>query len=87
MKKELSKEERKEKVIKIVSAIVFASFILPIGFLIVKIAFPDFLVTTMTRTRSDYVLMLFQCLLGVLVLFFPNMISKKKGIRIQSNLY
>ena len=32
MKKELSKEERKEKVIKIVSAIVFASFILPIGF-------------------------------------------------------
>ncbi len=87
MKKELSKEERKEKVIKIVSAIVFASFILPIGFLIVKIAFPDFLVTTMTRTRSDYVLMLFQCLLGVLVLFFPNMISKKKGIRIPSNLY
>ena len=87
MKKELSKEERKEKVIKIVSAIVFASFILPIGFLIVKIAFSDFLVTTMTRTRSDYVLMLFQCLLGVLVLFFPNMISKKKGIRIPSNLY
>lgn len=86
MKKELIKEERKEKVIKIVSAIVFASFI-TYRFLIVKIAFPDFLVTTMTRTRSDYVLMLFQCLLGVLVLFFPNMISKKKGIRIPSNLY
>ncbi len=87
MKKELSKEEKKEKVIKIISAIVFGSFVLPIGFLIMKIIFPDFLVMTMTRTRSDYVLMLFQCLLGVLVLFFPNMISEKRGIRIPSNLY
>lgn len=84
--KNLSKE-RKEKIIKIISAIVFGSFAFPIGFLVIKIANPDFLVTTMTRTRSDYVLMLFQCLLGVLVLFFPNMISEKRGIRIPSRLY
>lgn len=84
--KNLSKE-RKEKIIKIISAIVFGSFVFPIGFLVIKIANPDFLVTTMTRTRSDYVLMLFQCLLGVLVLFFPNMISEKRGIRIPSRLY
>lgn len=86
MKKKLSKE-RKEKIIKIISAIVFGSFVFPIGFLVIKIANPNFLVTTMTRTRSDYVLMLFQCLLGVLVLFFPNMISQKRGIRIPSCLY
>lgn len=84
---ENKKIEKKEKVIKVVSKIVLYSFIIPIGFLILKIIFPDLWIDSFTRTRSDYVLMLFQCLLGIFVLLYPNVILSKKMIRIPSTLY
>ena len=85
----MDKIEKKEsgKVVRIVSNIVLYSFILPIGFLIFKIVNPEFGTDELARTRSDYVLMLFQCLLGILVLLFPNVILKKKKIEIPSSLY
>lgn len=86
-KKILTKEEKKEKFTTIVTRIVLFSFVLPIGFLIVKIANPDSIIDELGRTSSDYILMLFQCLLGVLVLLYPNMIFRKRKIEIPSNLY
>lgn len=81
------KEAKKEKLLIIVSNIVLYSFILPIVFLAAKIIYPEFGVDELIRTRSDYVLMLFQCILGILVLLYPNVILKKKRIEIPSNLY
>lgn len=79
--------EKKEKMMKIASIIVLSSFILPIGFLIFRIIFPEMYVDESSRTRSDYVLMLIQCILGVVVLLYPKMFFKKRQITIPSNLY
>lgn len=75
------------KVTRIISTIVLYSFILPIGFLITKIIYPEFGADILTRTRSDYVLMLFQCLLGIIVLIYPNVILKRREIEMPSYLY
>lgn len=83
----LEKEKRHSKVTRIISSIVLYSFILPIGFLVFRIVNPEVGVTELTRTRSDYILMLFQCLLGIVVLFYPNVIMKRRKIEIPSNLY
>lgn len=84
---EIENKNQHGKVTRIVSIIVLYSFILPIGFLITKIINPELGVEELTRTRSDYVLMLFQCLLGILVLIFPNVILKRRRIEMPSYLY
>ena len=81
------KKTKQGKVIRIISAIVLYSFIIPIGFLVVRIAFPNLWYGPTTRTQSDYVLMLVQCILGIVVFFFPNAVLKKKEIEIPSYLY
>ena len=83
----LEKEKKHSNVTRIISSIVLYSFILPIGFLIFRIVNPEMGVTELTRTRSDYILMLFQCLLGIVVLLYPNVILKRRRIEIPSNLY
>lgn len=79
--------DKKEKVMKVISIIVLSSFVLPIGFLIFRIAFPDMYVDEFARSRGDYVLMLIQCVLGVIVLLYPKIFLKKRQIMIPSNLY
>lgn len=83
----MKKEKKKRDWTKIATLFVLYSFIVPIGFLIVQIVNPNLDATEFTRTRSDYVLMLFQCILGILVLIYPNVILKKRKIEIPSNLY
>ena len=39
------------------------------------------------KVKTDYVLMLIQCLLGIFALFIPSMISKKAKIVIPSSMY
>lgn len=78
---------KKEKIIRTISWIVLWSFFLPIGFLVLKLISPDLGTNIMARTRGDYALMLVQCLLGILVLVLPSIISKKKQIEIPSDLF
>lgn len=82
-----NEEKKHSKVTRIVSLIVLYSFVLPIVFLIVKIINPEFGAGELTRTRSDYILMLFQCLLGIIVLIYPNVMLKKRKIEMPSSLY
>ncbi len=77
----------KDKVMKIISIVVLCSFIVPIVFLTIKIIFPDAWSSDGVRTQSDYILMLVQCILGVVVLLFPNVFQKNKKIEIPNNLY
>lgn len=74
----------------IIGKIVLISFIAPMAFIIYKIIVSP---TTNTenieglRVKTDYILMLTQCILGVIAFFLPNIISKKAKIVIPSNMY
>lgn len=81
--------EKSEKTAKIIGNFVLVSFIVPIGYLIYRIIvssneFPD---EVYTRTRSDYVLMLLQCILGVFALMLPSFVSKKYKVKIPTGIY
>ena len=80
---------RKEKTRKIVGTFVLVSFIVPIVFLIYRIVVSSNELPTeiYTRTRSDYVLMLVQCILGVFALMLPTFVSRKYKVQIPTNMY
>ncbi|MBQ8175031.1 MAG: hypothetical protein IJ009_06480 [Clostridia bacterium] len=63
------REETKYRFQRILYYVVLVSFLVPIVYLIVLIAIYD--PETATRPRSDYSLMLVQCVLGVLVIHIP----------------
>ena len=75
---------------EIIGKFVLISFIAPIAFIIYKI-----IVSPETNTenieglriKADYVLMLFQCILGVIGFFLPNFISRRTKIVIPSKMY
>lgn len=71
------KERRKAKLTRLLYLFVMASFVLPIGYLIVKIIITDPGEAAGGQGRADYVLMLLQCALGLLVLHVPSMLAKK----------
>ena len=70
--------------------IVLISFIAPMAFIIYKIIVAP---TSNTenieglRVKADYILMLSQCILGVVAFFLPSIISKRTKIVIPSNMY
>lgn len=74
----------------IIGKFVLISFIAPMAFIIYKIIVSP---TSNTenieglRVKTDYILMLTQCILGVIGFFLPNIISKKTKIVIPSNMY
>lgn len=84
----MGKKERDWK--KIISRFVFFSFIIPIGYLVYKIATTSNTVVINdpdNRVKSDYVLMLVQCLLGVFAMGLPGMISKRFKLEIPNTVF
>ena len=84
------KKEVKEKIGKIFSTIVLISFIAPIGFLIYKISTTSNVLSEADidgRVRSDYILMLLQCILGIFAIFLPSILSKKFKLEILDKMY
>lgn len=83
-------EKKKRDWNSIIGKIVLISFIAPMAFIIYKI-----IVSPTTneqnieglRVKTDYILMLSQCILGVIALFIPNIITKKTRIIIPSYMY
>lgn len=83
-------EKKKRNWKKIISIIVMVSFIAPIGFLSYKIATTTNEIipgTAEIRVQSDYVLMLLQCLLGVIAMGIPGYLNKKFRIEIPNKMY
>jgi len=75
---------------KIISIMVLTSFIAPIGYLCYKIATTTNEVLPNSdefRVRSDYVLMLLQCLLGIIAMEIPSLLSKKFKWEIPNTVY
>ncbi len=83
------KEIKREKHAKFIGNFVLISFIIPIGFLIYRIIVSSNQPSAdiYTRTRSDYVLMLVQCMLGVVALMVPSFVSKKYKVKIPTIMY
>ena len=84
------KEETKQKIGKILSASVMISFVTPIVFLIYKIATTSNVLSEANidgRVRSDYVLMLLECILGIFAMLLPGILTKKFRIEIPGKMY
>lgn len=83
-------EETKQKIGRIFSAMVMISFVAPIGFLIFKIVTTSNILSEASidgRVRSDYVLMLLECILGIFALMLPSMLTQKFKIEIPGKIY
>jgi len=69
---------------------IFVSFIIPLAFIIYRI-----IVAPATnpeniegvRVKADYILMLSQCILGIIAMILPSKFFEKKKIEIPSNIY
>ena len=87
--KKRTKEQRAARTIVLLYWTTLFSFLLPIVFLIRQIAVtqPVNVYVESYRSRADYVLMLVQCLLGIIVLHIPGILSRRFKIAIPNTLY
>lgn len=84
----MKKERQKRNWPFIFSILLFLSLAITIIFLIVKLIYaPSFTYENGKSTRSDYLLMLLQCTLGLVVMFLPTMIKKKFQIIVPDIIY
>lgn len=83
-----NKVSDKDKWKKIVGIMVFVSLLLSIVYATVKINYaPAGTSSEMyEKVRSDYVLMLLQCILGIVVMAIPSIVEKKASIDIPNNM-
>lgn len=83
-------EQTKQKISKILTIIVMISFIAPLGFLVYKIATTSNVLDENSvdgRVRSDYVLMLLECILGIFAIILPSMLTRKFKVEIPDKMY
>ena len=83
-------EQTKQKVGNILTIVVMMSFIAPIGFLVYKIVTTSNIIDENSadgRVRSDYILMLLECILGIFAIALPSMLTKKFKIQIPDKMY
>lgn len=83
-------EKKKRDWKKIITISIIISFIAPIGFLSYKIATTTNEVIPNSgevRVRSDYVLMLLQCLLGIVAMGIPSYLKKRFRIELPNKVY
>lgn len=86
----MKKTKKKRDVKQIITNLVFISFVLPLGFIIYKVftsPTTNALNIEGVKVKTDYILMLIQCLLGIVALFIPSIISKKTKITIPTTMY
>ena len=74
---------------KVISTTVLISFVAPISFLVFKIftTTNEVNIDSTDRVKSDYVLMLIQCLLGIVGMILPGVASKRLKLEIPNNMY
>lgn len=73
---------------KITGILLFISLLLSIGFIIIKMVKTPSVISedAYAKVRSDYVLMLLQCILGIIVMFIPSFVERKLSIDIPNNM-
>ena len=84
------KEETKQKIGKVLTIAVMMSFIAPLGFLIYRIVTTSNVIDENSvdgRVRSDYILMLLECILGIFAIVLPSILTKKFRVEIPDKIY
>lgn len=84
MKKSYTKRDWK----KIVGILLFLSLLVSIIFITFKIIkTPSFTsAEAYSKVKGDYVLMLLQCILGIIVMFIPSVVERKLSVDIPNNM-
>lgn len=87
--KKRTREERAARTITFLYWSTLLSFCIPVVFLIWQIAVtePEAVYEESYRSRADYVLMLVQCLLGIVVLHVPGFLTRRFKLAIPNLLY
>ena len=83
-------EKTQQKIGKILTIAVMMSFIAPLGFLIYKIVTTSNVLDENSldgRVRSDYILMLLECILGIFAILLPSMLTRKFRVEIPDKMY
>lgn len=82
-------DERKARLVKYIYWFVLLSFILPIAFLIYRIAVTEHtdISDADYRSRADYVLMLIECILGIVVIHVPTILARRFRFELPVALY
>ncbi len=84
----LIKLKDKDKISKFLYFSVLVSFVVPILYLTVRIILMSAgQLAESTRPMSDYILMLLECVLGVIVIHLPSFLEKKFNFEIPRTLY
>lgn len=87
MKEKQDKETRRQRLLKWLTGLVYFSLLSSIVYVVARIfaapSLPGF-ATEGERLKSDYVLMLVQCILALMVLMLPSVIAKKFKLQIPS---
>lgn len=79
---------RKERLTRFVYLGTLISFILPIAFIIYLLCiWDDSVAAAIGRSYADYVLMLLQCLLGIVIIHLPMLFAKQFKIELPTALY
>lgn len=82
-----SKQKKKINWQKVISWGVLVTLIAAMVYIIVVLVLaPAHTEVIFERTKSDYVLMLLQCLLGIVAIALPNMLQKRHNFIIPSNM-
>ena len=85
----LQKTKKKRTNLEKIGIFVFYSMLIPIGFLILKIIQIDAGYTDPLthRSRGDYLLIIIQCILGMIALWLPGLIQERKKLEIPNKMY
>lgn len=76
------------KAAKVVTGIVFLSLVVSIIYIVIRIVMVSCGEPIKEgRRESDYILMLLQCTMGIVIMLLPGIISKKLSIQIPSEMY
>lgn len=82
----MEQKNKSKRSLKILYTLVLLSFIFPMVYLIIRIVLFNNMPDT-GRTKADYLLMIVQCFLGVVVLHLPSFLTKRFRFRIPSFMY
>ncbi|MEG2678057.1 MAG: hypothetical protein RR933_08050 [Oscillospiraceae bacterium] len=85
----MSNSKRKINWKKVIGIFLFIALVMSIVFSVVKIIITPSVPDTASDgpLRSDYVLMLMQCCLGLVVMFLPSFVNKRFSIEIENHMY
>lgn len=83
-----SKKKKKTDWNKVLTGFVLASLVISVIFVVIMIVIsPNKSINNeFVRTKSDYILMLIQCLLGVVAIFLPSILEKRLKFAIPSSM-